>query len=109
MPYNTRGDASRWTGRTRKTTMAGTRTTSKQERLEARISPEQKALFQHAAALDGRSVTDFVVSSVQRAAEETIRRHRMMELTARDTEAFAAAMQNPPAPNERLRAAAVRY
>src|SRR6266567_1908547 len=33
------------------------------ERLEARISRDQKALFQRAAALQGRTLTDFVVAS----------------------------------------------
>lgn len=73
------------------------------------MTPEQKAVFQRAAALVGRSVTDFVISSAQVAAEETIRTHQVMELTARETEALLAALQNPPAPNERLRAAAVEY
>lgn len=81
----------------------------KRERLEARISAEQKALFQRAADLAGRSLTDFVVSSAQAAAEETIQRHQVLELTARETDAFFAAIEDPPAPNERLRAAADRY
>jgi uncharacterized protein (DUF1778 family) len=83
--------------------------TAKRERLEARITPEQKALFQRAADLTGRSLTDFVVSSVQAAAETTIRTHQVMELTARETEALLDALENPPAPNERLRAAAREY
>ena len=83
--------------------------TGKRERLEARITPEQKALFQRAADLTGRSLTDFVISSVQAAAEATIRTHQVLELTARETEAFLEAIQHPPAPNERLRAAARQY
>jgi len=81
----------------------------KRERLEARITPEQKALFQRAADLTGRSLTDFVVSSVQAAAEATIRTHQVLELTARDSEAFLAALANPREPNERLRAAFEHY
>jgi uncharacterized protein (DUF1778 family) len=78
----------------------------KRERLEARVTPEQKALFQRAADLTGRSLTDFVVGSAQAAAEATVRTHQMLELTARETESFLAALQDPPAPNQRLRAAA---
>jgi uncharacterized protein (DUF1778 family) len=89
--------------------MATARSGNKRERLEARITPEQKALFQRAADLAGRSLTDFVVGSAQAAAEEIIRTHQVLELTARETEAFSAALRNPPAPNERLRAAADRY
>ena len=83
--------------------------TRKRERLEARITSEQKAVFQRAADLAGRSLTDFVIGSAQAAAEETIRTHQVMELTARETEAFLAALQDPPAPSERLRAVADRY
>lgn len=79
------------------------------ERLEARVSPEQKELFQRAAALAGRSLTDFVISSVQTAAEETIRTHQILEMTNRETEAFLTALQNPPEPSERLRAASRRH
>jgi len=66
-------------------------------------------LFQRAADLTGRRLTDFIISSVQAAAEEAIRTHQVLELTAREMEAFLAAVRNPPAPNERLRAAARRH
>ena len=77
----------------------------KQQRLEARLTAEQKALFQRAADLLGRTLTDFVISSAQSAAEETIRTHEVMELTARDAEIFFAALENPLGPNARLAAA----
>lgn len=81
----------------------------KRERLGARITPEQKALLQRAADLTGRSLTDFVVASAQAAAEETIRRYEIIQLTARDSERLAQVLLNPPAPNEKLRAAAQEY
>lgn len=81
----------------------------KRERLEARITPEQKELFQRAASLTGRSLSDFVVSSLQAAAAETIRSHQVLELTARDTKAFAAAILNPPEPGAPLRAGVSRF
>jgi len=83
--------------------------TRKRERLEARLTPEQKALFQRAADLAGRSLTDFVIGSAQAAAEETIRTHQVLELTTRETALFLAALRDPPVPNERLLAAADRY
>jgi uncharacterized protein (DUF1778 family) len=81
----------------------------KSERLEARVTPEQKALFQRAADLAGRSLTDFIVSSLQAASEETIQRHQLIRLTAEESAAFAAALLDPPAPNARLRAALARH
>ncbi len=83
--------------------------TPKQERLEARVTPEQKALIQRAANLAGCSLTDFIINNLQAAAEQTIRTHEVIELSARDSAAFAAALLTPSEPAERLVAAARRY
>ncbi len=82
---------------------------TKTERLEARITPEQKALFQRAADLSGRSLTDFIIGSLQAAAEETIRSHQIIRLTAEESAAFADALLNPPPPNEQLQDAFKRH
>lgn len=79
------------------------------ERLEARITPEQKSLIERAAALQGRSVTDFVVSTVQDAAKRTIEEYQIIRLSVRDAAVFAEAILNPPEPGPRLRAAVARY
>ena len=79
------------------------------ERVEARVTAEQKRLLERAAALEGRSLTDFVLTSAQAAAADTISRHELLRLTPEDQEAFVASLLNPPPPNEALRAAAARY
>ena len=79
------------------------------ERVEARVTPEQKKLFERAAALEGRSLTDFLLGSAQAAAADTISRHELLKLTPDDQESFVAALLNPPAPNKALRVAAARY
>ena len=81
---------------------------AKTERLEARVTAQQKKLIQRAAALDGLSLTDFIVSSAQRAARKTIRTHREIVLSARDSQAFAEAFLNPGQPNAELRDAFAR-
>jgi len=82
----------------------------KLERLEARITAEDKRTLERAAELSGRKLTDFVVSAAREAARNTIQRYEGMVLTdARDREAFVGAMLAPPAPNDKLRAAAARY
>ncbi len=85
------------------------RRATKSERLEARVTRQQKALLQRAAELRGLSLTDFLVTSAQSAAEATIREHNVITLTARDSLAFAEALLNPGEPNEALRAAFARY
>lgn len=81
----------------------------KAERLEARISQEQKALFQQAAALQGRSLSDFVIRSAQEAALRTVQKQEFMRLTAEDREVFVAALLEDAEPNERLKEAYRRY
>jgi uncharacterized protein (DUF1778 family) len=79
------------------------------ERLVARVSTEQKELMQRAAALEGQTLTHFVMTSAQRAAEQTIREHEVLVLTPRESRQFVEALLNPPAPNVALRAAARHY
>jgi len=90
-----------------------TRTTSAEERrdkrLDARVTAEEKSLFERAAALCGRSTTGFVVSSALDAAHRVIREHEQMQLSARDREAVVAALLNPPTPNASLTRAAHDY
>lgn len=79
------------------------------ERVEARVTPEQKRLFERAAALEGRSLTDFLLMSAQNAAAETISRHELLKLTPEDQRVFVDALLSPPAPNKALKAAAAKY
>jgi uncharacterized protein (DUF1778 family) len=79
------------------------------ERLEARLTADQKSLVEHAAALQGRTVTDFVLASVQDAARRVIEEHRRLDLSRRDSEAFVRALLNPPPVNDRLRETVRRY
>ena len=81
----------------------------KRARLDIRASVAQKTLIERAAALEGRSVSDYVLAHVQPAAEQTIQEHQIIVLTARESVQFIEALLNPPAPNERLRAAWREY
>jgi uncharacterized protein (DUF1778 family) len=82
---------------------------SRKERLEARISAEQKEMLVRAAALQGRTLTEFIVQNLQEAARQAILEHERLELSAQDREVFCQALLNPPAPNDRLRRAAAQY
>lgn len=82
---------------------------SKSERLEARVSKEQKELFQRAADLQGLTLTDFMISSMHSAAVCAVSNHEIMSLVGRDRKIFIESLLNPPEPNERLKVAAERY
>jgi uncharacterized protein (DUF1778 family) len=81
----------------------------KQARIEARISPKQKRLFERAAAIEGVTLTDFVISTMQRAATRAVEEYTMIELSERNQRTFVEALMNPPEPNEALREAAKEY
>ncbi len=79
------------------------------ERLEARVSSPQKSLLVSASRLEGRSITDFVVSCAVENARRVIREHERVLLNERDQKTFVDALLHPPAPNKFLRAAYKRY
>ncbi|MDV2995231.1 MAG: hypothetical protein N4J56_004885 [Chroococcidiopsis sp. SAG 2025] len=89
--------------------MTSANNSSSYARLEARVSPEVKALWQKAADIEGVTLTDFVIASVQQAAYQAIAQHQMLKLNLEDSEAFVDAILNPPSPNEALKKAALRF
>lgn len=74
-------------------------------RLEARISFDLHATLKRAAELQGRTMTDFVVSAVQEAAQKAIEQAEIIRLSLADQQCFAQALLNPPAPAPALRRA----
>ena len=77
-------------------------------RLEARISTDLQALLRRAAELQGRSVTDFVFTAVQTAAQSAIEQAEVKRLSRADQDCFAQALLTPPKPNAALKRALVR-
>ena len=80
-------------------------------RLEARISTELHAMLKRAAESQGRSLTsltDFVVSAVQEAAQRAIEQGEVVRLSLADSERFAQAILSPPDPSPALERAFAR-
>lgn len=86
-----------------------TRGSRRDRRLDARVTAEDKDLFERAAALSGSSTTAFVVSSLREAARRVIGEHETMQLSERDRQAFVAALLEDAEPAEPMRRAARRY
>jgi len=78
-------------------------------RLELRTTQEQKRLIERAAELQGRTITDFVVSTVYESAKRAIQEHESLVLSARDREVFVSALLKPPTLRGSLAKAARRY
>jgi uncharacterized protein (DUF1778 family) len=84
-------------------------TLPKTERLEVRVTSQVKELIQHAADLQGRSLTDFILDNLQVAAGKVIHEHKVMELSLADSKIFVESLLNLPKPSARLKKAARRY
>jgi uncharacterized protein (DUF1778 family) len=78
------------------------------DRLEARITREEKDLLEEAANAKGLTLSAFVTSSAHDAALKTLKERHVIELGRKDQQVFAEAMLSPEAPNERLLALAKR-
>ncbi|MEX2264760.1 MAG: DUF1778 domain-containing protein [Bryobacteraceae bacterium] len=75
-------------------------------RMSLRIPAEEKAILLRAAALNHTDLTDFVRQHSLAAARAVIRQQEHMNLSARDSLRVLELLENPPAPNAKLLAAA---
>lgn len=86
-----------------------TNSSAKSERLEFRVSQRMKVLLQHAAAIQGRSLSDFLFTSAEKAANEVIRENQIIQLSLEDSTAFAQALLNSSVPNSNLKSIYALY
>lgn len=74
-----------------------------QARFDARLSKEQKQFFEKAAYLGGfRSLTDFVILTVQEKAKEIVQDKEQIIASERDGRIFFDAITNPKKPSKTL-------
>jgi uncharacterized protein (DUF1778 family) len=73
-----------------------------QKRLDLRVSSAEKETIARAAALSGRTLSEFVRGTMLAAANREIREHEVIRLTNEGSRAFVAALMEPPEPNGNL-------
>jgi uncharacterized protein (DUF1778 family) len=78
-------------------------------RLEARLPNEVLARLKRAAEIQGRSLTDFVVSSADEAACRAIEQTEILRFSAEAQRQIAEAILNPAEPMPALRKAVARH
>jgi uncharacterized protein (DUF1778 family) len=66
----------------------------KDERIDLRVSSDQKKLIERAAALVGQSVSTFVLGTTIRQAREVIQDSEMVDLTNRERDILLAALDS---------------
>ncbi len=85
-------------------------TISEKARFDAKIPKVQKEFFEYAASLGGfRTLTDFIINTVQEKAAAIIQEHNTILASEKDREIFFEALTNPAGPNQKLRDTAERY
>jgi uncharacterized protein (DUF1778 family) len=82
---------------------------SRNARLEARVSSDQKDFFQRAASLTGRTLSELVIDSTQDAATKIVQDYEVIRLSREEQVAFVTALLTPSEPGPRLQKAVQRY
>lgn len=72
-------------------------------RINLRTSAEAKALIERAAAYMGTTVSAFMLHNAYEQAKRIVAEHELHVLSQRDFEAFAKALEAPPAPTSALK------
>ena len=84
--------------------------TLEKSRLDTRLSKEQKEFFEYAANIGGyKTLTEFVITSVQSNAEKIIEKHDRILASKKDEKVFFDELLNPTKPNKALTEAAFRH
>ena len=79
-------------------------------RFDTRLPKAQKEFFEYAASLGGyRTLTEFVINSVQSKADEIVEKHTAIIASKRDQKIFFDAIMSPAVPGKKLSAAAKKY
>jgi uncharacterized protein (DUF1778 family) len=82
---------------------------SRNARLEARVSSDQKDFFQRAATLTGRTLSELVIDSTQEAAAKIVQEHEVIRLSREEQVAFVNALLTPTEPGLRIKRAVQNY
>ncbi len=80
----------------------------KDDIIQIRAPAETKAMLNRAAALRGQKLSEFMLDSARRQAEEAILDQRVFFLDAKSHDAFLALLDAPAKPNAALRALMAR-
>lgn len=72
--------------------------------INLRIESGTRQLIDDAAAILGKTRTEFMIESARREAIDVLLDQRLFELSPERYEAFLQALDNPPAPGPKLRA-----
>lgn len=79
-----------------------TATAEKNERINLRLKQSAKNIIERAASFEGKTVSNFILSSALNSAEKTIHEHESIQLNGQDAQRFFDALAKPVKFNEKL-------
>lgn len=82
---------------------------TKTDRLEMRLTREQKELLERASVLTGQPLTGFALSHLLEDAQQVVERHERTVLSRRDWERFLTLIESAPEPTPALKQAWRRH
>jgi uncharacterized protein (DUF1778 family) len=80
----------------------------KDDVIQIRASAETKAVLNRAAALRGQKLSEFMLDSARRQAEEAILDQRIFFLDSKAHDKFLALLDSPAKPSKRIKALMTR-
>lgn len=76
--------------------------TEKMDRIDLRVTKEQKEVLARAAVLSGVSMSSFLVANALTEAKKVVARSEVIVLSNRDRDLFYSILRQPPKPNKNL-------
>lgn len=84
--------------------------TLSKDRIDVRISKEQKEFVKYASELRGfKNLSEFVVYCINSEANRIVKENNLIVKTLEDKKIFLNAILNPPSANEKLKNAQLNY
>ena len=82
---------------------------SKDSRIDLRVTAEQKALLEKAASMQGVSLSAYTLLHLLPQAQKDVEEREKLILTDRDRDSFLSAIANPPKLQGKLKSATAEY
>lgn len=82
---------------------------SKNNRIDLRVTPEQKQLLEQAASIKGISLSAYTLSYLLEIAQKDINNYEKLVLSNQDRDLLLSAIENPPSLQGKLAIAIKEY
>ena len=76
--------------------------TEKMDRIDLRVTKDQKEILARAAVLSGVSMSSFLISKALNEAQKIVAKSETIILQGKDRDLFYSLLKNPPKPNKNL-------